>query len=101
MPTNTLKWAAWLAFAYAAVVIINATVLQALNYWEPVLLRTAGFVISGAGLLRRARWAWLLALAWSFIFLGVSGVDVALWLDFRTPWSDTNLPRMVPPVYAM
>jgi hypothetical protein len=93
-PANTLKWAAWLAFAYAAVVIVNTTVLQALSYRVEGLTRAAAFVAIGVGLLRRARWAQLFGLGLSLYFLGFSFIDFGRWIAFRTPWLSTNLPRM-------
>jgi hypothetical protein len=103
---STVKWAACLAFTYAAVVIVNATVLQALNrvtasFYLAALFRAALFVMIGIGLLRRARWAWLLGLGLSSLILGVRGIDFGLMLAFRTPWSNTIYPPMVPPVAAV
>lgn len=101
---STLKWAAWLAFTYAAVVIINATLLRGLSTQPTdyqVVIRAALFVLVGVGLLRRVRWARSLGLGLSFLFLGMRGIDLGLSLAFGTPWTHTELPRMAPPVAAV
>lgn len=99
---NTLRWAAWVAFTYAAVVILNTTVLQALSYWVHGLTRAAAFVAIGAGLLRHARWARLFGFGLSLYFLGVGCIDFGRWVAFpNAPWLSTNLPHMSAPVTAV
>lgn len=101
---NTLKWAAWLAFAYAAVVIANATALQFLTDWVEArdyprgLIRAGGFALIGYGLLRRARWAWWISIGLSSLLLLVGVVGMVAFFAVRTPEADTMLPPMFVPV---
>lgn len=104
---DSIKWAAWVAFTYAAVVTVHTMLPQALNQSLDTrdslrgLLRAALFFMTGLGLLRRARWAWSLGLGLSFLYLAVAGIDFGLWLVFRIRWWDSMLPSMVAPVAAV
>ena len=100
---STLKWAAWLAFTYAALVIANLIVVHGMNYWEDGLSMAAIFVAAGVGLLRRARWAWLLALAFCAFHLGADAIDLSVWLTYQTRWAsyDSTMPQMTPRVAAV
>ena len=73
----TVRWAAGLAFADAAVVLAYATYGQVQSDWVNArdyasgLVRTIGFVVIGYGLLRRLKFAWWLGVAFSaYLLLG-------------------------------
>lgn len=73
----TVRWAAWLAFAYAAVVLAYATYGQVQSDWVNArdyfsgIVRTIGYVIIGYGLLRRLKFAWWLGVGFSaYLLLG-------------------------------
>jgi hypothetical protein len=80
----TVRWAAIALAGYGLVVLVNATVLQALNDWEGIaeypraLVRTVAVGGVAWGLLRRARWAWWLGLALTLVWIGTSVFGIAI-----------------------
>jgi hypothetical protein len=94
----TVRWAAVALVAYGLVVLANATVLQIMNDWEGAaeypraLIRAFGVSIVAWGLLRRAPWAWWLAVVLGVFWLVSSGFALAMFLRVRTPEADALLP---------
>lgn len=94
----TVRWAVLALVAYGLVVLMNATVLQALNDWEGVaeypraLVRAFGVALVAWGLLRRARWAWWLGVGLGLFWVLSSGFALAMFLRIRTPEAEALLP---------
>lgn len=68
----TLRWAAWLCFIYAAIILVNATIGQVSTDWADArdyvrgLIRVGGYIGIGVGLLRRSKGVW-------WIGVGITG----------------------------
>jgi hypothetical protein len=94
----TLRWAAIALAAYGLVVVVNATVLQAMNDWVGLaeypraLIRPMGLALAVWGLLRRARWAWWLGLMLALFWLVTSIFALVMFFSVRTPQADALLP---------
>ena len=81
---GTVRAAAGLILAYGVLALANALTMQSQAGWgEPwamgrALLRLLVSGLIAWGLLRRARWAWLVGLGWSVfgLFLGASAMLV-------------------------
>ena len=102
----TVRWAALALVAYACVVLVSATVLQAINDWQAVgdpraVVRGLGVALVAWGLLRRARWAWWLgvALALFWIVSGVAGL--VMFLSIRTDEAEALLPPAFYPLLGV
>ena len=95
---GTLRWAALLAFAYAAIVLVNATVLQQLNGWSEIrdyprgVVRAIGYSVVGYGLLRGAKWAWWLGVVVSSFLVVAGALATVTLLALRDPNTAPQLP---------
>lgn len=93
-----------MAFAYAALILVNATVLQSINDWVDWrdyprgVIRAAGFSALGYGLLRRATWAWWTSVILGVLFVVVGVAGVVLVVVNRPAETDSVLPRFALPV---
>ena len=101
----TLRWAACLAFAYAAVVLAYATYAQVQSDWVNSrdyfsgIVRTIGYVVIGYGLLRRLKFAWWLGMGFS-IYLLAGGLFAVVVLTALRGSADRPplLPLFIPTV---
>ena len=99
----TARWAAWLAFAYAAVVLAYATYGQVQSDWVNArdyfsgIVRASGYVIIGYGLLRRLKFAWWLAMGFSAYLLVGGLFAVGVLAALRGP-DRPALPSLFVPV---
>jgi hypothetical protein len=79
-------------------VVVNATVLQAMNDWAGIaqypraLIRAIGVALVVWGLLRRAVWAWWLAVVLGVFWLATGIFGLATILSVLTPDVDAGLP---------
>jgi hypothetical protein len=95
----TLRWAAIALGAYGLVVVVNATVLQAMNDWAGLaeypraLIRAVGVAFVVWGLLRRSRLAWWLGVVLALFWLAMSVFGVVMFFSVWTPEADGLLPR--------
>jgi hypothetical protein len=104
---TTVRWAALALVAYAVVILVSATVLQAINDWEAAgeypraVIRVLGVALVVWGLLRRARWAWWLGVALPLLWI-VSGIAaLAMFLSVRTDEADAVLPPAFYPLLSV
>jgi hypothetical protein len=94
----TLRWASIVLGAYALLVTVNATVLQAMNNWAGIaqypraLIRSAGVALVVWGLIRRAVWAWWLAVVLGVFWLATGVFGLVAILSVLTPDADAGLP---------
>ena len=101
---QTLRWAAWLAFAYAGVVLANATIGQMTTDWVDAkdyvrgLIRTVGYIAIGVGLLRRSKIAWWAGIGISAWLLLLALFAFGVLLALRTPEAVAALPPFFIPV---
>ncbi len=100
----TLRWAAWLAFVYAALVLAYATYAQVQSDWVHSrdylsgLVRTVGFVVIGMGLLRRLKFSWWLGMAFSLYLLLGSLFALGVLFALRGSADRPVLPALFMPV---
>jgi hypothetical protein len=101
-PPATLRWAAALFLLYGGAVLLNALAMQAGEGWgEPWALPRAALrlLVSGVlawGLLRRARWAWLLGLLWALFVLVLGGLALLVWEHGDIRWLAPSRAQVLP-----